>query len=97
MMRGYRAGDGPWYYAMSQRNREHLMRYEAQNPAVGLKSEEDAEILMREMAADWVARNYFIMGAWAKATGAFVAQVYIGCVNWDLPEFEVGYFVDKGP
>jgi RimJ/RimL family protein N-acetyltransferase len=24
----------------------------------------------------------------------FVAQIYIGPVNWDLPELEVGYFVD---
>jgi RimJ/RimL family protein N-acetyltransferase len=24
-----------------------------------------------------------------------VAQIYIGPVNWDLPEFEVGFFADK--
>ena len=38
LMRGYRPGDGPWSFAMSQRNREHLLRYEAQNPAVALKA-----------------------------------------------------------
>ena len=25
----------------------------------------------------------------------FVGQIYIGPVNWDLPEFALGYFVDK--
>ena len=25
----------------------------------------------------------------------FVAQIYIGARNWDLPEFELGYFADK--
>ena len=24
----------------------------------------------------------------------FVAQIYIGATNWDLPEFDIGYFVD---
>jgi hypothetical protein len=31
VLRCYRAGDGPWVYAMSQKNRAHLARYEAGN------------------------------------------------------------------
>lgn len=99
-LRPYQAGDGPWYYAMSQRNRPHLARYEAKNAAMSLRSEEDAEVLMRELAADWIARNCFFLGAFDRLSDEFVAQIYIGPVNWDLPEFMIGYFVDidhEGP
>jgi RimJ/RimL family protein N-acetyltransferase len=59
-----------------------------------LQSEQDAEILLREFAADWAQRKHFFLGAWTRAEGAFAAQVYIGVVSWDLSGFEVGYFAD---
>jgi ribosomal-protein-serine acetyltransferase len=93
-LRCYQAGDGPWFYAMSQKNRAHLMQYESGNVVMNIQSEEDAEIVARELAANWVARNNFFLGAFDKKSNEFVAQIYIGPVNWDLPEFEVGYFVD---
>ena len=30
-LRPYRAGDGPMYYAVGQKNRDHLARYETDN------------------------------------------------------------------
>lgn len=94
-LRSYQPGDGPWYYAMSQKNRSHLMRYESDNVAMGIKSEEEAEIVMRDLAVDWIARNCFFLGAFDKRTDEFVAQIYVGPVNWELPEFQIGYFVDQ--
>ncbi|MFC1960495.1 GNAT family N-acetyltransferase [Chloroflexota bacterium] len=94
LVRCYQAGDGAHYFAMSQRNREHLLPYERDNPARTLQSAEEAEILLRGFAAAWAAREYFFMGAYDRANGDFVAQLYIGVVKWETPEFEVGYFVD---
>jgi RimJ/RimL family protein N-acetyltransferase len=94
-LRCYEPRDGPWYYAMSQRNRTHLARYEADNAAMSLRSEEEAEALMRALVTDWVARRAFFLGAFDRTSGEFVAQIYIGPVNWGLPEFEIGYFVDR--
>lgn len=93
-VRCYAAGDGRWYYPMSQQNRAHLARYEVGNPALGLQTEEEAEILMRDFAVAWVARTAFFFGAFQRATGDFVAQIYIGPVNWALPAFQLGYFAD---
>jgi aminoglycoside 6'-N-acetyltransferase len=93
-LRCYQAGDGPWYCAMSHRNKPHLARYEAGNPVMKIETEEEAEIVVRDFAAAWIARNAFFMGAFRKDTQTFVAQVYVGPINWDLPEFEVGYFAD---
>jgi aminoglycoside 6'-N-acetyltransferase len=94
-LRRYEAGDGPWYYAMSQRNRRHLARYEAENVVMSIDSEEDAEVVVRELHAAWRARDCFFLGAFDRERDEFVAQVYVGPVNWDLPEFEIGFFADK--
>jgi RimJ/RimL family protein N-acetyltransferase len=94
-LRHYRAGDGPWYYAVSQRNRAHLARYEAENALMSIENAQDAEVVVRELAADWVARNCFFMGAFDRETDEFVAQIYIGPVNWEVPEFEIGFFADQ--
>lgn len=94
VLRSYRPGDGKWYYAMSLRNREHLMRYESGNVAVNITSEEAAEVLVQELAREWVKRTCFFIGAFDKKTGEFVAQIYVGPVDWSLPEFQIGYFVD---
>jgi aminoglycoside 6'-N-acetyltransferase len=94
-LRCFQPGDGRWYYAASQKNRDHLARYESDNVIMTIHSEEAAEVVVRDLAAEWAARNCFFMAAFDKQTGVFVAQIYIGPVNWDLPEFQIGYFVDK--
>ncbi len=94
-LRSYRPGDGRWYYAMSRRNRDHLARYEAENVARSVESEPEAELLVQELAAEWEARNCFFMGAFDRGTDEFVAQVYVGLLDWDLPEFAIGYFADR--
>jgi RimJ/RimL family protein N-acetyltransferase len=94
LVRRYRAGDGMAYWQMAQRNRKHLFPFEADNPVRSLSSEADAENLVREFAAQWALRQHFFFGAWSRTDGLFVAQIYVGAVNWDLPAFELGYFVD---
>ncbi|MEJ2736668.1 MAG: GNAT family protein [Anaerolineae bacterium] len=93
-LRCYQPGDGQWYYPMAQRNRSHLERYESGNAVMTIESENDAEATVRDFAAAWMAREAFFFGAFTRADDQFVAQIYVGVVSWDLPEFEVGYFVD---
>ncbi len=95
-LRAYQAGDGRWYYEMSQRNRAHLMRYESGNAVMTITNEEEAEIVVRRFAADWVGRRAFFWGVFDRATDEFVAQIYMGVVSWELPEFCLGYFADVG-
>ncbi|MBN2388026.1 MAG: GNAT family N-acetyltransferase [Anaerolineales bacterium] len=94
ILRPYAAGDGTWFYAMSQHNRDHLRQFESDNVVMRLNNEDEAEALARDLAVDWsVGRHYFI-GAFDKRGGEFVAQVYIGVVDNALPEYEIGYFAD---
>jgi ribosomal-protein-alanine N-acetyltransferase len=92
-VRSYEPGDGDWYYAVGQKNHAHLERFESGNVIFALRSVEEAEVAVREMQADFIARNCFFFGAFEE--NRFVAQIYIGAVSWELPEFEIGYFVDR--
>jgi RimJ/RimL family protein N-acetyltransferase len=94
ILRSYQPGDGSWFYAMSLRNREHLSRFEADNVAANVESEAAAEELVGELEAAWRARNCFFIGAFEKQTCEFVAQIYVGPVDWNPSEFQVGYFAD---
>jgi [ribosomal protein S5]-alanine N-acetyltransferase len=95
-LRRYAEGDGRWYYAMSLRNRAHLSRYESENPAMAITSEREAEEVVRSLALQAAEGRNFFFGVFDRMNDEFVAQVYIGLVSWDLPEFQIGYFVDKG-
>src|SRR5665647_1876858 len=90
LLRAYQPGDGPWYLAMAQRNLTHLARYETDNPARSLVTEDDAENLVRQFAATWTARDELLGACQEGAHEERVAQVYVGVSSWDLPEFEIG-------
>ena len=93
-LRSYRESDETWYFEMSQRNRIHLEKYESDNPVMEIHSEDDAKKIVSDLVNAWKTRTHFFMGGFLKGSNQFVAQVYIGPVNWDLPEFGVGYFAD---
>ena len=93
-LRTYKAGDGPMYYAAGKRNRDHLFEFESDNVLMHLKDEEHAEAIVRELAADWMARNCFFIGIFEKATDEWAGQVYVAPTNWELPEFTIGYVAD---
>jgi RimJ/RimL family protein N-acetyltransferase len=92
--RAYAARDGPMYYAASVQNRDHLAEFESGNLLMHFKSKEHAEAVVRELAADWMARKCFFVGIFEKATGEWAGQVYVGPTNWELPEFTIGYVAD---
>ena len=59
-----------------------------------IDTEEEARIVVRSFTQHWMARTAFYMAAFRQDTLEFVAQIYIGVVSWELPEFEIGYFAD---
>jgi aminoglycoside 6'-N-acetyltransferase len=94
-LRCYAEGDGRWYYPMSLQNRAHLSRYESENPVMAIQSAGAAEEVVRSFALQWAEGRNFFLGAFDRTNDEFVAQVYVGLVSWELPEFQIGYFVDK--
>ncbi len=94
ILRPYRLEDSGWYFHMSQRNKPHLTIFESGNAVNAIYSEADAQNVMGDFVSLWEARKALFLGAFLKDSDEFVAQVYIGVVKRDLPEFEIGYFAD---
>jgi [ribosomal protein S5]-alanine N-acetyltransferase len=94
-LRSFQPGDGEWYYAAGQRNRSHLSEYEAGNMILEAKSSAEAEDIVRDLAAIWEKGKNFFLAGFEKEHDEFVVQIYIGEVNAELPEYEIGYFVDQ--
>ena len=79
---------------MCQKNRDHLARFEPDNLVMEIKTEQDALQALRDVAVGWINDSHLFLGVFHRGTGEFVAQVYIGVVSRDLPEFQIGYFAD---
>ncbi len=94
ILRAYGPGDVPMYFGMSQKNKDHLRQFESGNAVMIIQSEQDAETVIRDFVDGWLSHKYFFLGAFLKGSQEFAAQIYIGVVNPDLPEFEIGYFAD---
>ncbi|MFX0116126.1 MAG: GNAT family N-acetyltransferase [Candidatus Hodarchaeota archaeon] len=95
IIRAYEKNDGAALYWLLEKddNREYLKDHVSE--AVTIKTEEDAEIRLRELNADWSARNRFVMGIWLKTSGEYVGQIWIEPKNWEVPSFELGWFLGK--
>ena len=90
--RCYRPGDGATYHQMLQENWEHLYEFMPQSH-LEIGSAEDAEAVLRRLAAEWSSRTLFIFGVWDNASGAYVGESYLANPHWEVPRIEVGYFV----
>ncbi len=95
VLRCYQPGDGEMFYLAGLRNRVHLQRYEAGNVLLSAKSVAEAEQLVAELAEDWASGRAFFVGIFDKPSGQWLGQLYLGVVNWQTPEFELGYVVDR--
>jgi len=61
---------------------------------MAIASERDAEEVVRSFALQWAEGRNFFLGVFDRTNDDFVAQVFIGLVSLELPEFQIGYFVD---
>lgn len=94
ILRPYSEDDAMWYYKMSLRNRSHLQRYESGNVVMSLTSETHTRKTLGKLATYWNEGTCYFVGAFAKATSEFVAQVYVGPFNRKPVEFIIGYIAD---
>jgi RimJ/RimL family protein N-acetyltransferase len=82
------------YYAAAVRNRNHLAEFESDNVLMHLKSKRQAEAVVRELAADWMAGKWFFIGMFDRSTSGWCGQVYVEPTNRELPEFTIGFVAD---
>jgi len=96
VIRKFDKGDGNGLLNLLNRNDNREFLREALDEATEVHSIEDAEIRIRELAADFIVRNRFVMGIWIKETNTFIGNIWIEPKNWKGPTFEIGYYLDQG-
>jgi RimJ/RimL family protein N-acetyltransferase len=96
IVRKYEKGDGKTYFELFERNNNREELKEHVDEAQSVKTEEQAEIRIREHEAEWIGRRRLVLGIWLKDTGECIGQIWIEPGKWEVPSFELGYFIDAG-
>lgn len=96
IVRKYTEGDGRELYLLLERsNNREFLRENVENVS-SIKTEEEAEIRVRKHSAEWFARERFVMGIWLKNGEKYVGEIWIEPKRWEVPSFEIGWFLDRG-
>lgn len=96
LVRRYQKGDGGDLFALLERNNNRVFLKPNVEEVASLQKEEDAEVKVRKHAAEWVARERFVMGIWLKKENLYVGEIWIEPQRWEVPSFELGWFLDSG-
>ncbi|MFQ5833977.1 MAG: GNAT family N-acetyltransferase [Candidatus Thorarchaeota archaeon] len=96
VVRKYAKGDGRHLYGLLQRDNNRELLKEHAEEIKDIDSEKDAEIKVRRHAAEWTARERFVMGIWLKSDNEYIGEIWIEPKKWEVPSFELGYFLDQG-
>lgn len=95
IIRKYADGDGAELYLLLERNNNRDFLKENTEEMSAIKTEEEAEIRIRKRAAEWIARDRFVMGIWSKSERKYIGEIWIEPKNWEVPLFEIGWFLDQ--
>jgi RimJ/RimL family protein N-acetyltransferase len=96
ILRKYRKGDGIGFLELFDRNNNREQLKESVSEAKDVKNEDEAEVRVRQMMVDWEARKRFVMTIWLKESATQIGQIWIEANRWDVPSFELGWFLDTG-
>ncbi|MFX0052874.1 MAG: GNAT family N-acetyltransferase [Candidatus Hermodarchaeota archaeon] len=95
IIRKYKKGDGESFLKLleSNNNREYLKDHVTE--ATTITNQKEAEIRIRQFITYWVARERFVMGIWLKTSKSYIGQIWIEPKKWEVPSFELGWFLDR--
>lgn len=96
VIRKYMKGDGKYNLEMFERNNNRELLEEFVDEAADIISVDDAEIKIRRHVAEWEARTRFVMGVWLKEEELYIGEIWIEPKKWEVPSFELGYFIEPG-
>lgn len=96
IVRKHAEGDGRELFLLLERNSNRDFLRENVEEVSSIRTEAEAEIKVRKHSSEWFARDRFVMGIWLKSEDRYVGQIWIEPKNWEVPSFEIGWFLDQG-
>ena len=58
------------------------------------QTEEEVEVSIRKSHIQFLQREDLRLLVFSKETGEFIASAGLHRINWDIPQFEIGYWID---
>lgn len=90
-MRPYRPGDAPALLEAVSSSRADLAPW---LPWVEqMHTLQQAEESVRRLCARWLLRDDLTLGVWHRTTGELLGGTGLHRIDWDVPSFEVGYWL----
>ncbi len=96
VVRRYQKGDGKALFALLERNDNREFLHANVEEVASLATVGDAEVKIQRHAAEWMTRERFVMGIWLKSDLLYVGEIWIEPKRWEVPSFELGWFLDQG-
>jgi ribosomal-protein-serine acetyltransferase len=96
IIRKYAEGDGRELCLLLERNNNREFLKKNVEEVSSIETEREAEIRVRKRSAEWIARDRFVMGIWLKSQSMYVGEIWIEPKKWEVPSFEIGWFLDQG-
>lgn len=96
IIRKYEKGDGKELFALLERNDNRTFLKNHVDEATDVKSLEDAEKRVIRLSSFWEDRTRFVMGIWLKKNNEYIGNIWIEPKKWEVPSFEIGYYLDQG-
>ena len=96
LVRKYKSGDGTAILALLERNNNRQFLLPNVEEVTKIKDIDAAEVKVRQHAEEWEARKRFVMGIWRKKDSLYVGEIWIEPNQWNVPSFELGWFLDAG-
>jgi RimJ/RimL family protein N-acetyltransferase len=87
-------GDGKYVYKAIQASLNELkpwMPWAHTN-----QTEQDVEANIRDSIAKFITREDLRLHLFDKETGEFIGSSGLHRINWEVPKFEIGYWIDTG-
>ena len=96
LIRKYSEGDGKALFALLERNNNREFLFPNVEEVATIKKVEDAETKTQRHKVEWETRKRFVLGIWEKTTITYIGEIWIEPNKWEVPSFELGWFLDQG-
>jgi len=93
IVRPYREEDAPALYEAVAESREHIRPWLAF--AAGHRNVDESRAWINGSRARWILRQNMNCGIFEAATGRFLGGIGLEVHSWEIPSFEIGYWLRK--
>ena len=95
VLKKFEKSEGKDLLKLLERNDNRSFLKEHVDEATDILDLVDAEKRTKELSYYWEKKERFVLGIWLKDPFLFIGNIWIEPKHWDVPSFELGYYLDR--